>query len=605
MASTISPIHRQILRVRNRLFTNLLLHELSRGWVVAGAVAIGWFLVAPFLLGPAKLEASRWWTVAALASLATLVGVLRAVRVRPSPTVAALELDQRFRQAERFTTYLTLSERERATAAGLALEQDVRQRIDRLDVREQFTLHWPRRLLLLPVFASVLLVLALYYRPIVDPSADPNTRPLDQAVVNQIKQQDLEQKKKFEQQRKLNERQTEKSEQLKQLEAELERILNQSVQTPEEARERVKELTELENQIKDLRQSQSEKAESIRKQLSQLNQLDQSAAAQREQKKQQLEQQFKDGKIDEQTLKQELAKLDQQAKADTDELRKALRNGDMAKAKELVEELRRKVEQMTPEEKEQLRQKLESLKESLDRAANRTAEKEELRKQAAEGKISAETLERELKRIDDEVRQEREQQRDQLQQLAKQMDKAKRAIDNDDLDQLKQSLGEMSKDLEDLTGPQEDVDDADETLQRLADARRRRAQAIENNDGDDEGDGMNPGDDESKGDGKGKGGRGQGSGRRPLNPNAKTDSKDERQQGKFSHKGQKIYLGAGPTQGFVGGKSTVELQGEIRQAGQQASELIETQRISRAARESVRGFFQNLGGQSQPPPKRE
>lgn len=601
MASTISPIQRQIRRVRDRLFTNTLLQELARVWVGIGITLVVWFLVAPFVLSAAALERSRWWAVAALVCAATVVGVVRAVRLRPSPTVAALELDRRFRQAERITTYLTLGERERSTAAGLALEQDVSQRIDKLDVREQFTLHWPRRLLLVPVIALTLVLLAVYYRPTLEPTVDPGTRPLAKSVINDIKQQDLEQKKKFEQQRKLNERQSEKSEQLKQLEAELERILSQSVETPDQARERVKELTELENQIKDLRQAQAEKAESIRKQLSQLNQLDQSESARREQKKQELEQQFKDGKIDEQTLKQELAKLDQQAKSATDDLRQALRNGDLAKAKELVEQLKRKVEQMSPEEKEQLRQKLESLKESLERAANRTAEKEELQKQAAEGKISAETLQRELKRIDDEVRQEREQQRDQLQQLAKQMDKAKRSIDNDDIDKLKQSLGEMAKDLEGLTGPQEDVEDADETLQRLSDARRRRAQATDGNEGEGEG---NDGDDQDA-NGTGKGGRGQGSGRRPLNPDAKTDSKDERQQGKFSHKGQKIYLGAGPTQGFVGGKSTVDLQGEIRQASQQAAEAIEAQRISRSARESVRGYFQNLGGQGQPPAKRD
>lgn len=43
------------------------------------------------------------------------------------------------------------------------------------------------------------------------------------------------------------------------------------------------------------------------------------------------------------------------------------------------------------------------------------------------------------------------------------------------------------------------------------------------------------------------------------------------------------------------------MEGEIKQASQEAPQAIETQRIPKAARDMAKGYFRNLGGQDAKP----
>lgn len=93
-------------------------------------------------------------------------------------------------------------------------------------------------------------------------------------------------------------------------------------------------------------------------------------------------------------------------------------------------------------------------------------------------------------------------------------------------------------------------------------------------------------------------GAGQGAGQRPDGTQRKVRPFDARQNGQFNAKGQKVFDGFVPGQAFKK-KSGVDLAGDIKQAAQEAPEAIETQRIPKAARDMAKGYFKNLGGQSE------
>ena len=52
------------------------------------------------------------------------------------------------------------------------------------------------------------------------------------------------------------------------------------------------------------------------------------------------------------------------------------------------------------------------------------------------------------------------------------------------------------------------------------------------------------------------------------------------------------------------GKSSVEMEGEIKQAAQEAPEAIENQRYPKAAKDMVKGYFNNLKGVTEKEPKK-
>lgn len=95
-----------------------------------------------------------------------------------------------------------------------------------------------------------------------------------------------------------------------------------------------------------------------------------------------------------------------------------------------------------------------------------------------------------------------------------------------------------------------------------------------------------------------------GAGRRPLGEKGPTKSFEARAKAEMDPKGKKIFAGYAPGQNYTK-KSNVEIEGEIRQAAQDAPEALEQQRIPRAYRESAKGYFRNLGGQREAPPKSE
>lgn len=94
---------------------------------------------------------------------------------------------------------------------------------------------------------------------------------------------------------------------------------------------------------------------------------------------------------------------------------------------------------------------------------------------------------------------------------------------------------------------------------------------------------------------------GQAAGRRPLGKAQPFRSFEAKAKAEFDPKGKKIFDGYAPGQMFKK-KSGAELVGEIKQATQEAPEVIETQRIPRAARDMAKGYFQKMREQTEQKP---
>jgi hypothetical protein len=91
--------------------------------------------------------------------------------------------------------------------------------------------------------------------------------------------------------------------------------------------------------------------------------------------------------------------------------------------------------------------------------------------------------------------------------------------------------------------------------------------------------------------------------RRPTAPGSPNKPYDSQARTPFDPKGKKIFDGFAPGMNFRG-KSSVEMEGEIKQAAQEAPEAIENQRYPKAAKDMVKGYFNNLKGVTEKEPKK-
>ena len=363
--------------------------------------------------------------------LAVIVAVLRA----PSKLAAALSLDEKFGLKERVTTTLTLAPDEEASPAGQALLADVNQRIAQLDVGSRFPVRmsWSAALVPAGVMALALVTLFPPFEP-AKSAARPNTvDDSKQAPKNaaQIEEKVNALKKKIE--RKPGDKDV-KSEKLKEIEAKLERIASQPRDTKEQVRERVKEMTELEQFMKNQEKDMAARNAALGKQLKQMEQL----AA-------------KD-------LKEGPAK----------DLQKALSEGKLDKAQEELERLAKKIKnnELTEKEKEQLKRQLQDLKDKMQRAAEQKDKEEQLKKLQKEGKIDAETLQREMDKLKKECKNSQS-----MQKLAEKLGKCQQGMKDGDSEGAAEGLKEAGDQLKDMDMQEQEIQDLREQLQRLQDAK--------------------------------------------------------------------------------------------------------------------------------------
>ena len=558
---TLTPMEQRIRQARRRLFLQTLLNRLIGCWVVALGLSLAWFLLQPLLSSDAP-KPLRWYVLGGLLGAGALTAVLWAIRSAPSRTSAALTLDQRFELRERVTTALSLAPHDLSSPAGQALLADANRHLEKLDLGSRFPLRLGRRSWLIPAQAFIIVLLALFYQPVLSSSTAEAGGGAGKKDLNKGDLKDLTNAQANNRPpiRKPPER-TNKSEALKELEAELEKLYGESnksdqQQKPEEVRDKVEQLTSAEERLKKLEREQAEKFQRLQEQLQKLSGMEKDSLKE-------------DGPLH--------------------DFSEALSKGEIDKAKEELDKLQKKTKEKKLSEKdaEQLKEQMKEMAEKLQRVAKNEEQQKKLQdliKKAKQEGRDAESLERELKRLQEEAEKSKE-----MQNLAKKLGDCKKCLKQNDFDGLADKLGELSKDMQVMMDKLDELDDLDEHLQNLKEMRKRLCKQCEGKDRSNQWG--------EKDDVDWSPGTSPASGRRKENPDAKTgEGDDARQRGRFDPRGRKTYAGSIQGPAFTK-KSSVEMAGEIQQAVQEAGEAMEVQNLPKAAQDMVREYFEKLGGE--------
>lgn len=559
MTQATQQVERSVRKVRRRLILGRAINGVVRIALVSLAVGLVWILAEPWVYPEAPAWA-RWAVVGGFAALGVIAGLVRLLRTAPTSETAALELDHRFGLKERVTTVLSLPGSEVNSPAGQAILADAQTSLASLPIASKFPVRPRAEAAFVPVMMAAVALAVIFYQPDTGMASSTNDAngAGDAANLNPTNPDgSLKPVAKFSRPRP-PEMDRPKSKDLEELEEELDRVTEkwsrESADNPAKAREKVTELTQLEDKLKKFNDEKFEKLANLEKQLQQLNRL-------------QDDKEFADGPMK--------------------ELNEALAKGDLKKAQDEVDELKKKAKEnkLDQQDLERLDKQMEKMKEELRRQAEDKEKEQKLKdmidKAKSEGR-DAESLERELEQLQQEMKQSSEA----MSQMAERMQKMQQAIKKGDMEDLAEQLDQLAGDLKGMESELQDLEDASEYLQRLKDELKKACKACEECEGE-----MKRG--ERKDFAKG---RGIGEGEREIDRNAKTSSdRDERIRGLFDPRGRKGFGGTTRGPAFTK-RSAVELGEEIKQAVQEAPAAIDTQRLPRDAQESVREYFQKLGG---------
>ena len=545
-------IERRLREARRRLFVQDFLDRAIFCGAIALAVGLAFVLLYPFL--PIGIKSiARGWVLGALASIALLVPLIWSLRRVPSLATAALAIDRRFHLQERITTACSLSSEAIATPTGEAVLADAAAKLEPLAVRGRFPIGFKRSAVILPVQIAILIVVLLFYKPTVknaqagtDQAKNDGVAKVDPENGTGVSRADPPRSITIPADR-IN-----KSEELKKLEEDLKKLYADASKNPVKPEQLAQKLEQLATAEERLRKQESQQAEKFQRLQEQLQRLD------------------------------SLAHGDLNREGPGKGLRDALAKGDIAKAKEEADLLKKKVKdkKLAPQDAEQLKKQAEELRDKVERLSRNQDEQKKLQdliNQAKKDNRDAESLERELKQLQEEAKQ-----LESLKQLADKLGEIAKSLEKNDFDGVEKNLGDLAKQLERLDAMLDDLDDIDEHLQNLKQLRRQLAGKLEE---------MCEGcekDDPTK--------AGRGSGKRPENPDATSSFEETRARARFDPKGRKTYGGAVDGPAFTK-KTTLELIGDIKQAAQEAPNAIDVQRLPRAAREMVKEYFENWGGQ--------
>jgi hypothetical protein len=142
--------------------------------------------------------------------------------------------------------------------------------------------------------------------------------------------------------------------------------------------------------------------------------------------------------------------------------------------------------------------------------------------------------------------------------------------------------------MKEIEGDLQDLEDVQQYLQKLKAEKKKACAQCEGGECDGEGDPQRK--DGAKWTNKGRPGMGE-----RGEEKDDTSSTEEKQKGLFDPRGKKVYGGGVRGPAFTK-KSTTELGKMIQEAVQEAPQAVDAQRLPRDARDSVKEYFENLGG---------
>lgn len=569
MPAQLSFVDRSVAVALRRLVGQSLLNNLTLWLGVTTGIAAVWFFVQPLLFSAP--DWLRWVVLAGLTAVGLAMALWQTLRSVPTREQAALEVDNRFGLRERVTTAYALSEDLRDTPAGEAVTADAEAKVKKLSVGERFPVKPRWTAVLAPAFAVVIVLVVLLWNP--SPidfggkgeanNANKGTDPANQLPAPVAKKSAAEEK--------------------------LEKELKDSA----ERKNRGKELEELEKEIKDLQgKFDKDKFEDVpekaREKVADLTKLEEKAEKFKVEKEQELKQ-----------LGDKLNKLEDLAKDDdfkdddgAKKLNDALAKGDLDKAEEELEGLKKKTEkeELTPEQAQKLSKQLEKMKDELERLdRDKEEQKKELEKKKEEAKKEnrqedAAELDRELEKL----KQEQEAGKEELQELGQQLQRASDALNQDNQEEAAKALEKATKSVEKMQGNVEDLKEAEMRLQQLKQERKKACAECEG--GGKKSDQKEVTPNKSK-----KNDGGIGAGDREWNPDAETGFEEVKKRSLMDLRGQTQYGGLTQGKGFTK-KTDKELGAQLKRAAQDAPGSADLQRLPRESKDSVAEYFKKLGG---------
>lgn len=555
-------LDRFIGKARRRLLGDQLLHSVGVGVSAGLALGLAWFLAEPWLL-TAPPDGLRWIVVGAAAGLGLLSGIVWSVALRPTREAAALELDRRFDLRERVTTALGLRPNERETSAGQALLADVSAKVADIRVAEKFPIRPRWSLGSVPALAGLIALAFFFYQPDTssasngsDPASAKKTLAATKLPGDPLKLPTQP----FTKLAVPDQLDRKKSNELLRLEEELNQAMEKWRQNEpkneQQAQDKVAELTALEEKLKKFKEMEYQKLKQMEQQLQQLDRLSK-------------EKDFEDGPAK--------------------DFQDALSKGNLKKAEQELDELRKKAKEQKLEPKDltkldkQMKEMAKQLRENKEQKEKAEQLKKKIDQAKKDGK-DAEALERELDRMQAEMKQAGEQ----VEKMAQKMEKIRQMAQNGEMEQLAEELAQLGDQMKGIEGEIQDLEDSDDYLQKLRDELKKACEQCK-------GEGKKTNELKQNDDSEWSTVGNPGMGRRKEDKDAKTNAKDERIRGLFDKTGQKRYAGAIKGPAFTK-KSTVELGQQIQQAAQDAPRAIDNQQVPKEAQAGVKEYFEKIGG---------
>ena len=565
--SSTTPLDRQVARVRRRLFLQALIEMLIGSWIGSLAGAAGWFLAEPYI-APDVAPSLRWIITASLVGAAVMLASVLALLRSASRVSAAMALDERFRLQERVTTALTLREAELASPAGQALVADVNTRLAPLRIGDRFPLRMPRSAILIPAGVLVLILLAFFYKPTLNPVQAEEKEPLADSAAAKARIDKTLQPLHKKPVSKGGERP--KSEDLQRLEAELDRLARKPHDTKEQARELVKDITNAEDEVRKREKQLADRVDALKAQMQQAERLstrDKKDGPVRKLDKALEEANFK-------KARDEAERLGKQLQADEEVARLRKKLNDEKLTNEQKQEMREQLEklkdqELSREKKEQMEQQLQDIKDKLQRLTRSDEAKDRLRDLQRQGAISKEELERELDQLEKNMAQLDEKTLQQLKELAEKLGQCQKCLKQGKEGEAARKLAEAAEHLAKLD-PNGENKELQQKLRELQAARQAVCQAL--------------------------GGKPvPGAGPRPETKEGETATKEEWAHSQMD-KGRLQVIDHVPGDGFKGPRKPAEMSEQIRRASQEEPEAIDRQRLPRSASDMARGYFERLRG---------
>lgn len=552
MPDDLKLLRKKVAQVRRRLVIQEILRVLP--WSLAGAVVctFAWhFVQKSYGLYPD-------WTVILPASLAAAVlGSVFAILLRlPSRAFSAMSLDEAFGLQERITTALLLSEEQRNSPAGIALLEDIRQRVANLQVATRFPLRLSRFFWLVPAAAVLLALAVVFYNPthtsasssVKEQSKEAKKDEATAAAYEELRQQIAQRRKRLG---------DFSSEKFQELETELDRLLEkaENADTEAERQAAIEQLSRLAAEIA-ARQKELGKLTTIQQQLRNSSDLRDS----------------RDGPAK--------------------DLQNALSKGDLEEARQQLEKLAQTIKdgKLSEEDKQKLLEQLRNLKEKL----NDLAELKKRREAIAKSNLDPETKRKELAKLDREAQKLQE-----LAKLAQQLSKCEQCLSRSESGNAIQALDEAQKTLEEMIQDARELAELEAALQDMEKLKEclgcKDPKTGPSSDSEED---VEPPDEEfddpTERPGEQRATRGGRRGERATD----TDSKNERARSPLDPKGRILFQGYGPQQTKPDrdsiGKTTVEIGPGLVETRQQATEALRQQRVPPQQRDLVNEFYRNL-----------